>query len=946
MYSRVVICFGIVFAGLFNGYGQNPKIIQKNNESNFEKDYAQFLENQKAPYLNAIAEFYILEGTAWQRSYGEKEYVLTPTIQDISGYNKRIRQLDDKEHGIIKSKFHFLNVELTVLSKSLLQNINIRVPDYVQNNVNIYLPEIDIDILNRNDINYYILEDYGKKTGEIVNTKNGKTTIWEENWEYSYVPSTTYPNSCSGSVDCSWTDVDCFSHWGDWSVWCAGDGTDCNSWCDNYKNDMEANFYKNSFIDVSCYINKIFSFWVWIDTPSGSADRLKFYYSTGDDWNVVAEFPDDITSWSKKEYGLPENITDFNWYFRFLSDGYNNDDGAYIDDMKITGDELYLDVSPNSMYFDCNSGSENFYISANGDVYLEPGWPSWITVNVGGGNYSISVTENNTGSTRSGVLEFHVSDPSCENETLTIIQYGGNLSVSPTSKTVGCASGSYSVSVSSNVSWSVNESCSWVTISPSSGSGNGSFTVNYTENAGSTRSCTINISGDCGANATHTLTQTDGSLSISPTSKTVDCTSGSYSVNVSSNVNWSVSESCSWVTVSPSSGSNNGFFTVNYSENTGSTRPCTINITGDCGTSAQHYLTQNGPGSLSVSPTNKTVDCTSGSFSVSVYSSGSWSVSESCSWVTVSPSGGSGNGSFTVSYTENTGGTKTCTINLSGDCGTSATHTLTQNDGSLSISPTSKTVDCSSGSFSVNVSSNVSWSVSESCSWVTVSSSSGSDNGSFTVNYDAWPDGSERSCTISVSGDCGTYAQLDLTQDCEEYLDISDCPTSNVSKNSGSFTLNVNSNVSWNVSESCSWVTVSPSSGSNDDLITVSYTENTTSSSRTCTITVSGEGVSDQQCTFTQDDPNSINEATLSNSIKVYPNPATNTLNIIFEDNSYKNITINLLNVQGQIVSDIEKARLSSNILELDLAYLEDGIYYLNIQTDKGAIVRKISVMK
>ncbi|MCK4664455.1 MAG: T9SS type A sorting domain-containing protein, partial [Bacteroidales bacterium] len=81
-------------------------------------------------------------------------------------------------------------------------------------------------------------------------------------------------------------------------------------------------------------------------------------------------------------------------------------------------------------------------------------------------------------------------------------------------------------------------------------------------------------------------------------------------------------------------------------------------------------------------------------------------------------------------------------------------------------------------------------------------------------------------------------------------------------------------------------------------------------------------------------------------NIKIYPNPATNTINIVFEDKSYKDINVSLLNTQGQVVSVIEKDKLVSDNLQLDLSECSNGIYYLYIQTDKGAIIRKVSVMK
>ncbi len=89
-----------------------------------------------------------------------------------------------------------------------------------------------------------------------------------------------------------------------------------------------------------------------------------------------------------------------------------------------------------------------------------------------------------------------------------------------------------------------------------------------------------------------------------------------------------------------------------------------------------------------------------------------------------------------------------------------------------------------------------------------------------------------------------------------------------------------------------------------------------------------------------------INIEIRDQAFKIYPNPVRNILNIEFITLNNKINKIQLLNTQGQIISAIEKDKLNSNNLQIDLSMCSTGIYYLNIQTDKGAIIKKISVMK
>lgn len=59
----------------------------------------------------------------------------------------------------------------------------------------------------------------------------------------------------------------------------------------------------------------------------------------------------------------------------------------------------------------------------------------------------------------------------------------------------------------------------------------------------------------------------------------------------------------------------------------------------------------------------------------------------------------------------------------------------------------------------------------------------------------------------------------------------------------GSTTFTISSNVSWSVSDNASWLNVTPVSGNNNTTLTASYEANSTTSSRTGTITVIGDGM-------------------------------------------------------------------------------------------------------
>lgn len=69
-----------------------------------------------------------------------------------------------------------------------------------------------------------------------------------------------------------------------------------------------------------------------------------------------------------------------------------------------------------------------------------------------------------------------------------------------------------------------------------------------------------------------TGTAITSTLSVSPTFRSVTSSSGSFTITVTSNTNWSVSDNATWISVSPTSGSNNGSVTVTHQTNTGGFR--------------------------------------------------------------------------------------------------------------------------------------------------------------------------------------------------------------------------------------------------------------------------------------------------------------------------------------------------------------------------------------
>jgi mannan endo-1,4-beta-mannosidase len=255
-----------------------------------------------------------------------------------------------------------------------------------------------------------------------------------------------------------------------------------------------------------------------------------------------------------------------------------------------------------------------------------------------------------------------------------------NLTLSQSAVSLAAGASTANVAVTANVSWTVTDDQGWLSVSPTSGSSNGSFTISATANTGSSaRTGTVTVTGGS-LTRTVSVTQSAASsttLNVSTTSLSLAAAAGSGTFSITSNVSWSVSDNQSWLSVSPTSGSNNATVTVTATANTStSSRSGTVTVTGGSLTRTI-TVTQAGQSSsnnLTLSASTLSLAAAAGSGTVSVTSNVSWSVSDNQSWLSASPTSGSGNATLTLTATANTGtAARTATVTVTGG---SITRTL------------------------------------------------------------------------------------------------------------------------------------------------------------------------------------------------------------------------------------------------------------------------------
>lgn len=199
---------------------------------------------------------------------------------------------------------------------------------------------------------------------------------------------------------------------------------------------------------------------------------------------------------------------------------------------------------------------------------------------------------------------------------------------------------------------------------------------------------------------------------------------------ITSNIEWTLSSSETWLILSSSSGEGDATITLTAQKNPDtSTRTAIISVSGTGVTSNSVTVTQGGaPAYLNISASMLQAGFQEGSDStINISSNTDWTVTDDVDWITVRPESGSGNETLTVSYSANMlATTRSGTITISGTGVSSQTVTITQ-DGmkTLTVSPSEFTN--MSGWGKITVMSNTSWTVSYD-EWIQVTPTSGEGN--------------------------------------------------------------------------------------------------------------------------------------------------------------------------------------------------------------------------
>jgi len=443
---------------------------------------------------------------------------------------------------------------------------------------------------------------------------------------------------------------------------------------------------------------------------------------------------------------------------------------------------------------------------------------------------------------------------------LTITEDLTNISLSSSTVSFTSSGGIQVIDITSNTAWTASESLSYLSVSPATGTNNGSITINCDPNTSTVaRTGIITIAGTGATSKTITVTQAGLSpvLNVTPSALTFQDTGGIQSIFIESNMTWNLTESLTFLSLNATSGSNNKTVEVICQPNTSSLkRTGTITLSGTGVPTKTINITQNAAApQLLVSPKELIFDQSGGNQSLSISSNTSWTIIENLSYLSVNQSIGTNNVNITVTCQSNTSSTSRSGIIKVAAVGLDTQIINISQTGAttlLNVTPATMTFNSSGGTQKGLITSNTSWEVQENLSFIRVDSLTGINNGGINITCDSNFSAVTRTGVITILGKGAVSKLINISQTgVVGFMTISP-KTLDFSEVGGKLFFLINSNTNWTVAESLTHISLNKTTGSNVDTVWVTCTPNTTTMSKTGQITITGIGVSAQTVTVNQ----------------------------------------------------------------------------------------------
>jgi uncharacterized protein (TIGR02145 family) len=258
---------------------------------------------------------------------------------------------------------------------------------------------------------------------------------------------------------------------------------------------------------------------------------------------------------------------------------------------------------------------------------------------------------------------------------------------------------------------------------------------------------------------------------------------------------------------------------------------------------------------LSVDKTSIAAAIAAGSYTIAVTSDSAWTAAVNATWCTVSPASGKGDGTVTVSVTENPGTTqRTATVTVTRGTLSKQVSVTQAADPTppLAVNPATIEVAAFDSTYTVEVTSIATWSSevnAAATSWCTITPDWAAGNRTVTISVADNPDTVPRSALITLTS--GTLKKEIVVNQVARTLKVN-LTGIEATGAAGAYPITVTSTAKWTVSSTATWYTMSSASGTGNGTVTVNVVANSSVQCRKAVTVTFTSGTLTQRVTVNQ----------------------------------------------------------------------------------------------
>ena len=331
---------------------------------------------------------------------------------------------------------------------------------------------------------------------------------------------------------------------------------------------------------------------------------------------------------------------------------------APVNVTQTNGSEVAVGVNPNSLRFVAEGGSQQINVTCSSS-WTAYSTVEWLTVSATEGSYNGQITvtaeSNEFYQQRLGAVIF-TSDAG-QNTTVTVVQDAAidphHLDVSPMEVNFTKQGGTAEITIGCDQVWKIDCPEHWLSFSSNIGEGDGFFEIVAEENILNTpRNAVVLVVSDMLEKRIQ-IHQEAGDeapyVSLNIDTLYVDANETISTIEVFSNLAWTVGHSAYWTELLQNSGIGNGSFQLKMHANEDtSPRTCTLRISAP-GAMTSLVIVQSGcVYTLETSLTEITAPADGMKTEISVSANQNWTVSKGASWIQYDPANGSNDGAFSI----------------------------------------------------------------------------------------------------------------------------------------------------------------------------------------------------------------------------------------------------------------------------------------------------------